>query len=82
MSNGKFRSNEHRAIANRSGPRISVACFFSGPLINTKKIYGPMEELITEENPAVYREIVLREYLMKFLATGLDNYRALDYYKL
>ncbi|XP_057771346.1 1-aminocyclopropane-1-carboxylate oxidase homolog 1-like [Salvia miltiorrhiza] len=82
VSNGKFRSNEHRALANRDGPRISVACFFSGPIYNPAKIYGPIEELITEENPAVYKEIVISEYLMKFLATGLDNYRALDYYKV
>ncbi|KAH6770048.1 2-oxoglutarate and oxygenase superfamily protein [Perilla frutescens var. hirtella] len=82
VSNGKFRSIEHRAIANRGGPRISVACFFSGPFTNMGKIYGPIQELITEENPAVYREIVLGEYLMKFLTTGLDSYRALDYYKI
>ncbi|KAK4405862.1 Deacetoxyvindoline 4-hydroxylase [Sesamum angolense] len=29
VSNGKFKSNEHRAIATSIGPRISVACFFS-----------------------------------------------------
>ncbi|XP_042058481.1 1-aminocyclopropane-1-carboxylate oxidase homolog 1-like [Salvia splendens] len=82
VSNGKFRSSEHRAIANRTGPRISVGCFFSGPITNSNKIYGPIVQLITQENPALYKEIVLSEYLMKFLSTGLDNYRALDYYKL
>ncbi|KAH6757099.1 hypothetical protein C2S53_020362 [Perilla frutescens var. hirtella] len=82
VSNGKFRSNEHRAIANRGGPRISVGCFFSGPLTNMEKIYGPIEELITEENPAVYRQISLNEYIMKFLSVGLQNYQALDYYKV
>ncbi|KAH6770046.1 hypothetical protein C2S52_014849 [Perilla frutescens var. hirtella] len=82
VSNGKFKSSEHRAIANQVGPRISVACFFSGPIMNKAKIYGPIKELLTEENPAVYREIVLGDYIMKFLTTALDNYRALDYYKL
>ncbi|KAL1563159.1 1-aminocyclopropane-1-carboxylate oxidase 1-like [Salvia divinorum] len=82
VSNGKFRSSEHRAIVNRAGPRISVGCFFSGPVTNSTKIYGPIDQLITQENPTVYKEIVLSEYLMKFLATGLDNYRALHYYKL
>ncbi|KAK6161342.1 hypothetical protein DH2020_004723 [Rehmannia glutinosa] len=81
VSNGKFRSNEHRATANRIGPRISVACFFSGP-VNGTKIYGPIEELISQKNPPIYRNVVLGDYVAKFLTTGLDNYRALDYYKL
>ncbi|KAL1558977.1 1-aminocyclopropane-1-carboxylate oxidase 1-like [Salvia divinorum] len=82
VSNGKFRSSEHRVIANRIGPRISVVCFLSGPFGNTGKIYGPILELITQENPAIYKEIVIEDYLMKFLNTGLDSYRALDYYKV
>lgn len=82
MSNGKFRSSEHRATASSVGPRISVACFLSGPATNGSKIYGPIKEMISEENPAVYRDIVLGEYIAKFLTTGLEEYRALDYYKV
>ncbi|KAK4482448.1 hypothetical protein RD792_009605 [Penstemon davidsonii] len=81
VSNGKFRSVEHRAKTSRVGPRISVACFFSGP-VNGDKIYGPIEELVSQENPPVYKEVLLSEYVVKFLTTGLDNYRALDYYKV
>ncbi|PIN05844.1 Iron/ascorbate family oxidoreductase [Handroanthus impetiginosus] len=81
VSNGKFRSNEHRAITSRIGPRISVACFFSGP-VNGAKIYGPIEELISKENPAMYKEVVLSEYVQKFFATALEKYRALDDYKV
>ncbi|KAL6532411.1 hypothetical protein OROGR_014381 [Orobanche gracilis] len=80
VSNGKFKSIEHRAIASHIGPRISVACFFSGP-VNGSKIYGPIKQLIAEEKP-IYRDVVLGEYVSKFLSTGLDNYRALDYYKV
>ncbi|KAK6150876.1 hypothetical protein DH2020_015808 [Rehmannia glutinosa] len=83
VSNGKFRSNEHRATTSHIGPRISVACFFSGPLNgDMNKIYGPIEELISEENPRVYRNVLLSEYVAKFLSTSMDKYRALDYYKL
>ncbi|VAH24873.1 unnamed protein product [Triticum turgidum subsp. durum] len=28
MSNGRFKSVEHRVVANAVGPRVSVACFF------------------------------------------------------
>ncbi|KAL8048143.1 hypothetical protein ABFX02_07G044400 [Erythranthe guttata] len=81
VSNGRFRSSTHRAIASLTGPRISVVCFFSGPA-NGSTIYGPIKELLSEENPPKYRDVVLGEYVTKFLTTGLDNYRALDYYKV
>ncbi|XP_051129766.1 1-aminocyclopropane-1-carboxylate oxidase homolog 1-like [Andrographis paniculata] len=82
VSNGKFKSNQHRAIAKGIGPRISIACFFSGPLMNVEKIYGPIEELISDENPAVYKELVLGEYVKRFITTSLETFRALDCYKL
>ncbi|PIM99197.1 Deacetoxyvindoline 4-hydroxylase [Handroanthus impetiginosus] len=81
VTNGKFISNKHRLIANCCGLRISVACSFSGP-IGEHKIYGPIKELISDENPAKYREVTLREYTTKFLNTGLDENLGLDYYKL
>ncbi|PIN05845.1 Iron/ascorbate family oxidoreductase [Handroanthus impetiginosus] len=36
VSNGKFKSIKHRVIASHVGPRISVACFFSGPVYEAK----------------------------------------------
>ncbi|KAK6138911.1 hypothetical protein DH2020_027351 [Rehmannia glutinosa] len=83
VSNGKFRSNEHRATTSHIGPRIYVACFFSGPVDGDKnKIYGSIEELISEENPPIYRNVLLGEYVAKFLSISMDKNRALDYYKL
>ncbi|XP_051130452.1 1-aminocyclopropane-1-carboxylate oxidase homolog 1-like [Andrographis paniculata] len=82
VSNGKFKSNRHRAVANDVGPRISIACFFSGPLMNGKKIYRPIEELISNENPIAYKEIVLGEYVKSFIFTSWESFRVLDCYKL
>ncbi|KAK4485520.1 hypothetical protein RD792_008162 [Penstemon davidsonii] len=81
VSNGKFKSVKHRAKTSRAGPRISVACFFSGP-DNGDKVYGPIEELVSQENPPLYKEVLLSEYRVKILTTGLDKYRGLDYYKV
>ncbi|KAG8370394.1 hypothetical protein BUALT_Bualt14G0112400 [Buddleja alternifolia] len=80
VSNGKFKSIEHRVIANLIGSRSFAAYFFSGP-VNGVKIIGLIEELISEENPAIYREVMLSEYVVKLLTTALNNYRALGYYK-
>ncbi|KAF2292751.1 hypothetical protein GH714_027859 [Hevea brasiliensis] len=49
ITNDKFVSVEHR-VANRVGPRISVACFFSTNLKPTSRLYGPIKEFIRRES--------------------------------
>ncbi|XP_027165601.1 deacetoxyvindoline 4-hydroxylase-like [Coffea eugenioides] len=79
VSNDKFKSREHRVIANRIGPRISVACFFIGVAV-PEKIYGPAKELTSDETPAVYREFTVKEYISGLFSrpidkSGLDNFK-------
>jgi len=80
LSNDKFKSVDHRVVANRIGPRISVACFFTGVAV-PPKLYGPIEELISEESPKVYKEFAVGEYMRKFFSRALDK-SCLDHYKL
>ncbi|XP_059632372.1 1-aminocyclopropane-1-carboxylate oxidase homolog 1-like [Cornus florida] len=80
ISNDKFRSVEHRVLANRVGPRISVACFLTAAAASTK-VYGPIEELISEESPPLYREFTVSEYISNFRSRALDT-PGLDHFKL
>jgi isopenicillin N synthase-like dioxygenase len=74
ISNDKFRSAEHRVVAKNAGPRVSIACFFSTHFHPAStRIYGPIKELLTEENPALYRETLVRDYVAQYYNTGLDG---------
>ncbi|CAA0817443.1 1-aminocyclopropane-1-carboxylate oxidase homolog 1 [Striga hermonthica] len=81
VSNGRFKSVKHRVVARSIGPRISVAFFLSGP-VGEVKVYGPIEEMLSEEDPAKYREVMLSDYIMRFVNTPLDGNFGVDYYKL
>ncbi|XP_045806026.1 1-aminocyclopropane-1-carboxylate oxidase homolog 1-like [Trifolium pratense] len=82
ITNDKFKSVEHRVLANGIGPRISVACFFNAGLKAQEKLYGSIKELLSEDNPPRYRETTFTDYVAYFSERGLDGTSALPHYKL
>ncbi|EOA12689.1 hypothetical protein CARUB_v10027925mg [Capsella rubella] len=72
ITNEKFLSVRHRVRANRDGPRISIACFFSSSLSPNSTVYGPMKELLSDENPPKYKDITIPEYTAGYLANLFD----------
>ncbi|TVU19590.1 hypothetical protein EJB05_35746, partial [Eragrostis curvula] len=86
VSNGKFRSVEHRVVANKSRDtaRVSVAAFCSADVIKSTRLYGPIRELTSSDGgePPLYRSITIHEYLAHFLNKGLDGRPTLDHFLL
>ncbi|CDO99201.1 unnamed protein product [Coffea canephora] len=83
ISNDKFISVEHRVLANNVGARVSVACFFRHfDMSPSAKLYAPIEELLTEENPPKYRATTVKDYVSHFNNKGLDGTSALLHFKL
>ena len=82
LSNDRFKSVEHRVLANRVGPRVSVPCFFTTGMLPLERDYGPIKELLSEDNPPKYRETTAREYTAHFNNKGLDGTSALTHFKL
>ncbi|PWA52836.1 oxoglutarate/iron-dependent dioxygenase [Artemisia annua] len=77
ISNGKLRSVEHRVVANQIGPRVYAACFFSTNLAPSIKVYGPIKELVSDDNPARYRETTVHDYTKLTFSKGLGVPRLL-----
>ncbi|KAK9132277.1 hypothetical protein Scep_011805 [Stephania cephalantha] len=82
ISNDRFKSSEHRVLANHVGPRMSAASFFTTNILPSTRIFGPIKELLSDENPPLYRETSVKEYALHFNKKGLDGTSALDHFRL
>ncbi|EOA13627.1 hypothetical protein CARUB_v10026698mg [Capsella rubella] len=82
ITNDKFLSLEHRVRVNRDKPRISIACFFSSSLSPNSTVYGPIKELLSDENPPKYKDITIPEYTAGYLANLFDGESYLSNFRI
>ncbi|RZC76439.1 hypothetical protein C5167_000505 [Papaver somniferum] len=73
ISNDKFKSVPHRVVSSEAGPRISVASFFATSFIKSTKLYGPIKELISDENGKLYKDITLTDYMQHYYVNSRDH---------
>uniref|UniRef100_A0A7N0VFP0 Fe2OG dioxygenase domain-containing protein n=1 Tax=Kalanchoe fedtschenkoi TaxID=63787 RepID=A0A7N0VFP0_KALFE len=63
LSNGRYKSVHHRAVSSKA-LRVSLAVFY-GP--NKDTMISPIEELVDDEHPPMYREYKMSEFLDQFV---------------
>ncbi|GAU20266.1 hypothetical protein TSUD_353300 [Trifolium subterraneum] len=81
ITNDKFKSVEHRVVANHVGPRVSVASFFRSFEPSTR-LLCPIKELVSEVNPPMYKKTTVRDYFEFCMARGSDGTPSLPYFKI
>ncbi|GAB2258874.1 hypothetical protein Droror1_Dr00015034 [Drosera rotundifolia] len=62
ISNDLFKSPEQRGLSRPIEPRLSIGCFFHPGDKNKERAYDPLKELISEENPKLYKDTSVVEY--------------------
>ncbi|KAK6284017.1 hypothetical protein POUND7_002969 [Theobroma cacao] len=79
VSNGIYRSIEHRAMVNSTKERLSVATFYSSKLDSE---IGPALSLIGPSNPTTFRRVSVEKYFKDFFARQPDGKAYLDFRRI
>ncbi|PWA86604.1 S-norcoclaurine synthase 1 [Artemisia annua] len=74
MSNGEYKSIEHRAVVNFEDERLSIAAFHSPGI---EAMIGPLTELIKDNTPK-YKTIGSEDYLKLIINSKLDGKSLID----
>ncbi|XP_044969260.1 2-oxoglutarate-dependent dioxygenase 11-like [Hordeum vulgare subsp. vulgare] len=77
MTNGKYKSIEHRVTINAHKERLSISAFH---IPNYDGIISPIMK--TTEDKMLYKTVRVEEYLRHYFSNKLEGKRALDYAKL
>ncbi|EFJ24858.1 2-oxoglutarate, iron(II)-dependent oxygenase [Selaginella moellendorffii] len=75
MSNGIYKSVEHRATVSSGNARMSAAFFFS------PGFEAVLKPLVPDEKP-LFRELTFREFITAYMGNALNGKQHLEYAKL
>eukprot|EP00253_Pinus_taeda_P023900 PITA_23900 len=79
VSNGRFRSVEHRAVTNASSARISIPMFCTPA---EDAFIAPAESMVDEQHPPVYRGYKFDKFWEAFWSNVLERKSVLDTFKI
>ena len=79
ISNGLYKSVEHRVVANGSNNRISVPIFVNP---RPQDVIGPLPEVFATGEKAIYKQLLYSDYVKYFFRKAYDGKGTVDYAKI
>ncbi|KAM7505868.1 hypothetical protein LguiB_004772 [Lonicera macranthoides] len=79
LSNGAYKSIEHRATVNSEKERMSIAMFFNPKF---EALVGPSPSLVNEENPPLFKRTPMEEFVKDFFSRKLIGRTFLEHMKI
>lgn len=78
VSNGQYKSIEHRATVNSERERITMAMFFN---CKYEAEVGPSPSLLMKQRP-IFRSLKMEQYVKDFFSRKLNGKSFLEYMKI
>ncbi|KAK9079876.1 hypothetical protein SSX86_001549 [Deinandra increscens subsp. villosa] len=80
LTNGRYKSSEHRAVTHKEKDRLSIVTFYA-PSYDVE--IGPIQKLVDDENnPSKYRRYNHGEYSRHYVTNKLQGKKTLDFAKI
>ncbi|KAL6340914.1 hypothetical protein AAG906_032025 [Vitis piasezkii] len=79
MSNGRYKSVEHRVIANGSSNRVSVPIFVNP---RPSEVIGPLPELLEGGEEPLYKQVLYSDYVKHFFRKAHDGKNTVEFAKI
>ncbi|KAJ1395194.1 Oxoglutarate/iron-dependent dioxygenase [Sesbania bispinosa] len=79
LTNGKYKSVEHRAVAHQEKDRLSIVSFYAP---NHGVDLSPMPEFVDENNPCKFRRYNYGDYARHYITNKLEGKKTLDFAKM
>ncbi|GJM91955.1 hypothetical protein PR202_ga08378 [Eleusine coracana subsp. coracana] len=79
LTNGRYKSVEHRAVTSDKKDRLSIVTFYA-PAYDVE--LGPLPEFVTDDTPCRYRRFNHGEYSRHYVTSKLEGKKTLEFAKI
>lgn len=76
MSNGRYRSVEHRVVASRAMNRISIPLFVNP---TPTAVIGPLPEVLADGQKPLYKEVLYSDYVKNFYRNPHEGKKTVEF---
>nr|KYP41590.1 1-aminocyclopropane-1-carboxylate oxidase isogeny 4 [Cajanus cajan] len=76
MSNERYKSIEHRVVANRSKTRISIPIFVNPA---PDAVVGPLSQVLENGEEPKYKQVLYSDYFKYFFSKGHDGKKTVEF---